>query len=336
MKIKQALSIFIVFTMLALSACSHSEKVSTGVTVTDQADRKVIIGENVEEIVNCYYISTSTCIALGLTNRMTAVESNADIRPIYRLAAPELLDLPAVGSPKEFNLEACIDLNPDLIILPKRLQDSADTLTDLGIPVILVNPESHEELIEMISLIGDATSTQDAANHLVEYYNKEWKEIQDLTKNLQTTPSVYMGGNSSYLTTAPKDMYQSSIIGDAGGVNVGDAIDGTSWAEVSYEQILEMNPEFFIIPSNASYRKEDIMNDPHLANISAITSKRVYQMPNDFESWDSPIPSGILGVKWLLSVLHEELYSLDDLRQNAADFYKEFYNLTIDTTLIAR
>lgn len=41
-------------------------------------------------------------------------------RPIYALAAPEMLVLPGVGSMKEFNAEAALELEPDLVLLPKN------------------------------------------------------------------------------------------------------------------------------------------------------------------------------------------------------------------------
>ena len=59
-------------------------------------------------------------------------------------------------------------------------------------------------------------------------------------------------------------------------------------------------------------------------------------MPSSFEAWDSPVPSGILGGKWLLSVLHEDLYAFDDMRADAKTFYQEFYGAEIDETLVTK
>ena len=47
----------------------------------------------------------------------------ADSRPIYSLAAPELLELPSVGTAKEFDLEGCAALEPDLVVLPLKLKE---------------------------------------------------------------------------------------------------------------------------------------------------------------------------------------------------------------------
>ena len=116
------------------------------VTVTDQAGREVTIEKEPESIVSGYYISTSLLLALGLKDKVTGIEAKASKRPIYKLAAPEFLELPNVGTAKEFDLETCASLSPELVILPMKLKDAAQSLSELDIPVLLVNPESEAQL----------------------------------------------------------------------------------------------------------------------------------------------------------------------------------------------
>ena len=80
------------------------------VTLTDQAGREVTIEEEPQKLVSGYYISTSLLIALGLEDKLAGIEAKADTRPIYALSAPELLELPSVGTAKEFDLEGCAAL----------------------------------------------------------------------------------------------------------------------------------------------------------------------------------------------------------------------------------
>ena len=49
---------------------------------------------------------------------------------------------------KEFDVEGCAALEPDLVILPLKAKESAQTLETLGIRVLVVNPESTELLKE--------------------------------------------------------------------------------------------------------------------------------------------------------------------------------------------
>ena len=302
--------------------------------VVDQAGREVYIEGPVERLVSGFFISTSACIALGLTDRLVGVESRVGDRPLFMMSAPELLDLPETGTARDFNLETTAALEPDLVILPLRLMDASEILTELGITVIMVNPESHEELVEMIELIGRATGTDSRARQLIQHYEDELAAIAALVAMVDQRPIVQMGGNSSYLTTAPRDMYQASLIYSAGGINVAHDIEGRFWTEISYEELIALNPEVIIIPSEAAYSKDDILANPMLSLIDAVATGRVYAMPRAFEAWDAPVPSGILGLRWMLHVLHPDLYSLEELRENAAAFYREFYGIEIDTSVI--
>ena len=128
-----------------------SQAFAESFTVIDQAGREVTFDAPAERIVSCYYISTSTIIALGNEDKLVGIEKKADERVLYQLAAPEIVSLPAVGSGKGVNVEEIAALDPDVVILPIKLKDDADVLADLGINVILVNPESEEQFAECVT-----------------------------------------------------------------------------------------------------------------------------------------------------------------------------------------
>lgn len=365
--IKRALALLLAMVMtLAMVSCGSQEaeeesddsdaevEVNGGVegesesafpmTVTDQLGNSVTLDAPAERIVSGYYISSSCCIALGLVDKMVGTEEKSDKRPIYQLAAPELIggDVANVGSAKAFDLEACLAAEPDLVILPKKAKDYAATLAESGINAIVVNPESHEDLIEMVKLIGAVSGTDEAANALVARYDEVMEMLAALTANVaeEEKPVVYMCAPSSYLSTAPKDMYQAFVIASAGGKNAADELEGDSWVDVSYEQIIAMNPDVIIIPTNnmangqPDYTAADVMADPNLADVTAVKNGAVYNMPAGLEAWDSPVPSGILGMQWLLATLHSDLYSMEELVADATDFYQTFYGFTMDASII--
>lgn len=330
--------IFLILLTIALlltsTACTAGQPAETGpVSLTDQTGRSVTLEKPAETIVSCYYVSSYAVMALGLSDRMIGIENKADKRPIYSLSAPEFLELPAVGTMKESNVELIASLAPELVIMPEKLAESAQTLTDLGLQVLLVNPENHEDLCEMLTLIGQACGVSDRAEKLTAYYDEKMEDLESMTEGA-AEPVVYMGGNSSYLTTAPGDMYQSSLIDLAGGQNAGAALDGEYWTEVSYETILSYNPDVIVIPSGADYSADDIRSDAQLSSLTAVQNNAIYTMPSQLEEWDSPIPSGILGAMWLTSVLHPDLYSSDTFVNEAAEFYETFYGFTPDKALL--
>ena len=308
------------------------------VTVKDMAGREVTIEKQPERIVSGYYISSSACIALGLTDKMVGIEDKSAKRPIYKLAAPALIDLPNVGSAKAFDLEACIATEPDLVILPMKQKDTAQTLQEMGIATLLVLPESHEQLIEMFTLIGTATNTVKQAEKLISYYNTKLSAVTELTRDIpdDEKPVVYLGSTSDILRTAPREMYQASLITTAGGKNAGDVLEGSSWTDIDNETFLTMNPDIIVIPtdnfavSSPDYTAEDVMNNPTFSDVTAVKNSAVYQMPVGYEAWDSPVPSGILGTLWMLKTLHPELYPAEQFAADVNEFYTVFYGFSVN------
>lgn len=308
------------------------------ITVKDMAGREVTIEKQPERIVSGYYISSSACIALGLTDKMVGIEDKSAKRPIYKLAAPALIDLPNVGSAKAFDLEACIATEPDLVILPMKQKDTAQTLQEMGIATLLVLPESHEQLIEMFTLIGTATNTVKQAEKLISYYNTKLSAVTELTRDIpdDEKPVVYLGSTSDILRTAPREMYQASLITTAGGKNAGDVLEGSSWTDIDNETFLTMNPDIIVIPtdnfavSSPDYTAEDVMNNPTFSDVTAVKNGAVYQMPVGYEAWDSPVPSGILGTLWMLKTLHPELYPAEQFAADVNEFYTVFYGFSVN------
>ena len=314
---------------LALIACAALALADYPLTVTDQAGREVTIEAQPERIVSGYYISTSACIALGLSEKMVAVEAKADSRNIYKLAAPELLSLPSVGTAKAFDLEACLAAEPQLVILPERLSDAAASLAEFGIPALLVSPEDDARLTEMILLIGEAAGESERAQTLCGTLTAQLTLCEEMTAQTEK-PTALVLGVGDFLHCAPGDMFQSTLLTKAGAVNAAAELTGGSWAEISYEQLLAMNPQVLVVPAEAAYTAQDVLADPELAGLDAVKNGRVYAMPTAFEAWDSPVPSGVLGALWLASELHPEAYAREQYVSAATQLYTTYYGFTPD------
>ena len=322
---RKIISLLLIVMLLVCSAVAETSV--WPVTVVDQAGREVVIESQPEKLVSGYYISSSLLIALDLDEKLVGIEAKADKRSIYRLSAPELIELPSVGTAKEFDIEGCLALEPDLVILPLKLKGQVETLESFGIDVILVNPENQELLAEMMYIIGDATGTREQAHELISFTAGKELLISTALANAPT-PVVYLAGNSSLLSTAGNAMYQSDMIRIAGGVNAAAEIEDTYWVEIDYEQLLTWDPEYIILASDATYTVEDVLADENLAACTAVKNGNVYQMPSKAEAWDSPVPSGILGAAWLANVLHPDLFTAEECSSMIDEYYETFYGFT--------
>lgn len=306
---------------------TEEAKVTFPVTVTDQLGREVTIEKEPQKLVSGYYISTSIVIALDLEDKLVGVEAKAGKRAIYKLAAEDIVNLPSVGTAKEFDLEGCAALSPDLVIVPAKLKDKIASMEELGLTVIAVNPENNDLLKEAVELIGRATGQTAKAEDLVNTIDKGISSLKDRVGS-ETVPTVYLAGNSNILQTAGAGMYQNTLIENAGGINVAAEIDDSYWAEVSYEQILKWDPDYIILAADADYTVDDVLKDTNLADCKAVKNGNVYILPSDTEALDSPVPAGYLGSYYIASVIHSDIVSEEDFQTEAVNFYEKFYGFT--------
>lgn len=302
------------------------------ITVTDQIGREVTLKAPAKKIVSSYYISTAIAIALGLQDDLVGIEMKADTRELYKKAAPELLELPAVGSGKGINVEETANLEPDVVILPKKLKDSVEQFEKLDIPVMVVDPETLDNYMDCVSLMGTIAGVSDKASELNDYYQLKMDEVEEMTRDLTDKPTVYLAAGSSYLSTCTSKMYQNDLIAMAGGTNVSQGLEDGYWAEVSPEQLLEWNPRYIFAVSYAEYNLTDITSDAKLSEVQAVKDENVKMFPSNIEPWDYPTPSSVLGILWLTHVLHPDLYSEEEYIQEAQDFYQNFFGIQVEAS----
>lgn len=307
---------------------AETEPAQGPVTVTDQAGREVTLEKPASTIVSCYYLVTASLLTLGQKDKIVGIEMKADSRELYKLCAPEFLELPGVGSGKETNIEAIAALEPDLVLLPSKQLEAAETLAGLGIPTAVVEPETYEAFNGLIEMLGELCGCGDKAAALTAYYDGVVQRVTALTAEAEK-PSVYLCGEASWLRTCAGGMYQRELIEMAGGACVSAELPGAKWADISAEQLAAWNPEVIFSVSYAEYSLDDIRNDAALSGLEAVTADRLYTVPSEIEAWDYPQPSSILGLLWMAHILHPELVSEEEYVKEAQQFYQTYFGLEV-------
>ena len=332
-KFKKIISLFILGILMStfVVGCGSNnvESNDNKVTVVDQLGREVELDGTPEKIISSYYISTSLLINLGVQDKLVGIEAKAKTREMYKKVAKELIDLPAVGTSKEINIEECANLNPDLVIIPTRLKEFIPKFEELKIPVIAIEPETLDQFKETVKLIGKAVGKEEKANKLVNYYDDTISKVKELNKNLTEKQNVYLAGSDSVLKTCTSKMYQNYMFEVCGGENVTKELTDGYWTTISVEELVKKNPDVIYMVGYASYSKDDILKDERLKGINAIKNNKIYVFPSTLEAWDYPTPSSMLGILWLENNLHPDLYSKEDYIKDAKDFYKEFYDIEV-------
>ena len=304
------------------------------IVVTDAAGREVRLEEPAQRIVSAYYLSTSLLVMLGCTDRLVGVEMKADTRPLYTMAAPQLLSLPGVGNKKTLNVETVASLNPDLVVLPASLASYAEQLQTLRITVYVAEPESQEALYDTVSDLGLLTGTGERAE---EYCDACRTMVDDAIALIPAAgadvPSVYIAGSSLY-RCAVAGMYQDNLIRLAGAQNAAP-FEGTTYREINAEDLLSMNPDYIFAVSYTEENVQEELSASLFASLSAVQNGRVYVFPSSaIEAWDYPAASSVLGQLWLISVLHPDVYPDDAFAQQAKEFYQTWFGISVTDSML--
>lgn len=201
-------------------------------------------------------------------------------------------------------------------------------MEELGLTVLAVKPEDQDKLYGAIDLLAQATNTVARGEELKSAIEDNLLSLHEAIGDAEA-PTVYMAGNSSVLQTAGPAMYQNYMIENAGGLNAAASVEDTYWAEVSYEQVLDWDPDYIILASDADYDVDSVLNDAALADCTAVKEGHVYQLPHAIEAVDSPVPGSFLGSVYLGSVLHPEQVSEQFYHDCADAFYTTYYGFTL-------
>lgn len=311
---------------ISLMGCANvAQPETTEFTIVDQAGREVSFSEPAQRVASGYYIATTTLIGLGAKDQLVAVEMKADTREIYHQAAPEILDLPALGNKKMFNVEACAQTNPDVVFLPIALQSYVEQLEALDLKVILLNPETKASFEEAVQLIAKICGKEERA----QAYAAFTKRIEDTyIKTGNEEKTVYMAG-VELLKTAGNTMFQVELLHAAQAKNAFQESEQSSWTPINIETLLSLNPDVIFLEYGGVSVKEVMMN-PTLSELDAIKNQEVYVFPSSLETWDTPNLSYCLGVLWAYHVLYPQSVSKEDVAKEAKAFYQEFYGIDVD------
>ncbi|MDL2214522.1 ABC transporter substrate-binding protein, partial [Clostridia bacterium OttesenSCG-928-O13] len=163
----------------------------------------------------------------------------------------QVLDIEAVQSGSETNVEQIIALAPDVVFMSSMDQnpEQIDQLDGAGIKVIVSEAASIEEVYQSITLIGAAMGKDDEAAALV-------KEMQDGFEALQAKVPALAAGEEAKtvyfevselqygLWAAGDNTFMHEIATMLALENIFADVSG--WAEVSQEQVIERDPDYIV------------------------------------------------------------------------------------------
>lgn len=275
------------------------------VTYTDDLNREVVIPQPLTSVVTLAPSLTETLYYLGAEDLITAVDINSDF--------PESLsELPRVtGWDMAVNYELLLSLEPELVLVSEMtgLEDIANMET-LGLTVFCVkNPADFPELFESMLVIGDLIGKTPEAEELTASLEDRVAEIEAVMADVEETPLVFYEIDATDPTkpwTAGKGTFISKLIQMAGGINLGDQLEG-DWIQISQEALIDADPEIILLgDSMYGSTAEDAAQRTGWDGISAVRNGLLYEFDDNLVT--RPGPRLVDGFDLIAHLLHPEMF----------------------------
>lgn len=274
------------------------------ISITDGLGRQVILAEPAQKVVSLAPSNTEILFAIGAGGQTVG-------RDMFSDYPAEALSLPDIGgSMGEYNLEAIVALQPDLVLAAEiNPTELVKSLEDLGLTVFyLANPTSLEEMYDNLGIVAQLTGRETEAAALVESLKARVAAVDEKIIPLSSRFSVFYeidASNPSQPWTAGKGTFITLLIERAGGYNIAAELD--AYPQLSIEQIVADDP-MFIILGDAMWgvTVESVGQRPGWENLSAVQDGNIFPFDDNLAS--RPGPRLVDGLEELAKILRPELF----------------------------
>ena len=277
------------------------ETAEPAVTLTDMTGREITLDEPATRIVALTPSDCEILYAIGAGDLLVG-------RGKYCDYPAEVLDIPAVESGSDANIEQIVELQPQVLIMSTMSQtdEQVQQLEAAGIHVVVSDAQDIDGVYTAINMIGELVGKQDEAASVVESMQKTFDEIKanagDGTKTIYFEVSPLEYG----LWTAGANTFMDEIATMMGLKNCFSDVEG--WAEISEEQVLARNPDYIVTISmyygEGPTPVEEIASRAGWENVTAVKDGKILNLQNNELS--RPAPRLAEGAKALYDFVYGE------------------------------
>lgn len=261
----------------------HAETASAEkIQVKDWADQSHEFDGPVTEIVTLMPSDAEILYAIGAGDTIVGRGQYVDY------PADFVEDIPSFATGEALNVEEIIALQPQLVLVTNMSlqEDQMKILEESGIPVFITDSQTIEDVYDNIELLGTIVGHEEEAADLVEEMQATFEEYTEKAAEQDAPGSVYyeISPLEFGLWTAGQGTFMDEIGNMLGLENIFGDIE--SWAEVSEEQVIALNPDY-IVTTTAHYDLsapspiEEILGRQGWEDISAVQAENIYMADSD-------------------------------------------------------
>lgn len=218
--------------------------VEAGISVSDNLDRVIDIAQPARRIVALAPHITENLFAIGAGSFVVGVASHSDY-------PPEAASLPVVGDSQGFNLEAIIELQPDLVIAwpGGNPQLPLQRLEQMGIPVYYSDPHEFSDIPFNLRALGKLIRLP-LAEQQASLFEARLQGVQQRFSQSAKVRVFYQLWNQPLMTINNTQMIDR-VISLCGGINL-FAEHKEVIPRLGVESVLLTNPQIILTGENVA------------------------------------------------------------------------------------
>ena len=280
------------------------------VELTDDAGRTVTIDAEPQRIVSLAPSNTEIVCALDACGRLVGVTDFDDY-------PAEVADVPDVVIQAQVDIELVVDAEPDLVLAAgNELTPSTviEQLDELGLTVLVLYPESLDEVYADIELLGAALGATEAANAVVTGMESRVAAVEALVAAADaerpvTLYEIFYAEGTTY--TAGEGSFLASLLEIAGA----EPVTGDAEGVIDAEALVAADPELILL-GGASYDPsladpetalETVAARPGWGELAAVEAGAVVPHLEDIVT-TRPGPRIVDGLEALALAIHPDLF----------------------------
>jgi iron complex transport system substrate-binding protein len=278
------------------------------VTVTDDAGTELTLDAAPERIVSLAPSSTEIVCALEACDRLVGVTDFDDY-------PAEVAEIDDVVINAQVDVERVVAAEPDLVIAAgNEITPSAviAQLVELDLPVLVLYPETLDEVYDNIRLVGTLLDAQDGADELIAGMEDRVDAVVEAVADAdrpRTLYEVFYAEGSTY--TAGEGSFLASLIDLAGG----EPVTGDAQGLIGSEDLVAADPQLILL-GTASYdptladadaARTAVAARPGWADLSAVADGRVVAYTDDIVT-TRPGPRIVDGLEALARAIHPDRF----------------------------
>ena len=272
-------------------------------TYTDSLGREITLKETPQRIVSLAPSNTEILFAVGAGAQVIGRDEFSDY-------PSESASIESIGgSFGEYNVEAILALEPDLILAAEiNTPELVQQLEDLDLTVYyLGNPTTLEEMYANLETVGNLTGHD--VTELVDSLKARVAVVDEKIMPLSSRIPVFYEIDATDPTkpwTYGPGTFGDLLINRAGGYNVG-SIASDPYPQISIEQVVAANPSVIILGDSMwGVTAEAVKTRPGWETIPAVQSDSIFPFDDNLVS--RPGPRLVDGLEQLAKLLRPDLF----------------------------